>query len=341
MILVTGGCGFIGSNFIINWFQRSSEDLVNIDAMTYAANKENLKNLKNKDKYHFIEEDIVNQITVLDILNKYKPRAIFNFAAESHVDNSIESPDAFIKTNINGTFNLLKSTHAYWKKLSENEKNLFRFVHISTDEVFGSLSLSEKAFTEESKYLPNSPYSASKASSDHLVRCFHQTYSMPIIITNCSNNYGPHQHDEKLVPKVIKNVMNLDEIPIYGSGKQIRDWLYVEDHVDALLTVFKKGRIGETYNIGGNNERNNIEVVQNICSTLDNLVPNNSKNISKYSDLISFVEDRQGHDFRYAINASKIKNDLQWSPKENFESGMKKTIQWYLDNNYQDDYKKF
>jgi dTDP-glucose 4,6-dehydratase len=334
MILVTGGCGFIGSNFIINWFERSSEDLINIDAMTYAANKENLKNIKNKDKYNFIEEDIFNQNSVLDILNKYKPRAVFNFAAESHVDNSIESPDAFIKTNINGTFNLLKSTHNYWKKLSENEKNLFRFIHISTDEVFGSLSLIEKAFTEDNKYAPNSPYSASKASSDHLVRCFHHTYSLPIIITNCSNNYGPHQHDEKLVPKVIKNALNLDEIPIYGSGKQVRDWLYVEDHVDALLSVFKKGRVCETYNIGGNNEKNNIEVVQNICNTLDGLVPNNSNKISQYSDLISFVKDRQGHDFRYAINASKIKNELQWSPKENFESGMKKTIQWYLDNNY-------
>ena len=334
MILVTGGYGFIGSNFILNWFKENDEGLINIDSMTYAANKDNLKNLHEKHNYKFIEEDICNQENIFNILNKYKPRAVLNFAAESHVDNSIDSPDAFIKTNINGTFNLLKSSQKYWQSLSENNKSSFRFIHISTDEVFGSLSMDDAAFTEENKYLPNSPYSASKASSDHLVRCYYHTYSLPIIITNCSNNYGPHQHHEKLIPKVIMNAVNHNDIPIYGSGMQIRDWLYVEDHVDALISVFKKGEVGETYNIGGNNEKNNVEVVNHICNLLDELLPNDSDSINKYSDLINFVEDRPGHDFRYAINASKIKNELDWSPKENFESGMKKTIQWYLENNY-------
>ena len=333
MIIVTGGSGFIGSNFILDWFDRFDEELINIDIMTYAANKDNLKDISKKDIYNFIQEDIYNYEEIFSILKKYKPRAIFNFAAESYVDKSIEGPDVFIKTNINGTFNLLKASNNYWHSLAEDKKSSFKFVHISTDEVYGALSLHEPAFTEKNQYLPNSPYAASKASSDHLVRCFNHTYSLPTIITNCSNNYGPHQHHEKLIPKIIKNALELNEIPIFGNGEQIRDWLYVKDHVGAIITIFEKGVIGETYNIGGSNEKNNIEVVNHICRLLDELSPVKSKKIKNYSQLIKFVADRPGHDFRYAINSSKIRKQLKWVPKENFESGIKKTIKWYLKNN--------
>ncbi len=334
MIIVTGGSGFIGSNFILDWLDRFDEQIINIDIMTYAANKNNLKNIKKKNFYTFIQEDIHNHKEIFKILKKYKPRAIFNFAAESYVDKSIDGPDIFIKTNINGTYNLLKATYNYWRDLAKKEKSSFKFIHISTDEVYGALSLSEPAFTEKSQYLPNSPYSASKASSDHLVRCFNHTYSLPTLITNCSNNYGPHQHHEKLIPKIIKNSLELNEIPIFGKGEQIRDWLYVSDHVAAIIAVFEKGIIGETYNIGGGNEKNNVEVVNHVCNLLDELSPSKSKKIKKYSQLIKFVADRPGHDFRYAINSSKIRKQLKWRPKENFDSGIKKTIKWYLKNNY-------
>jgi dTDP-glucose 4,6-dehydratase len=334
MIVVTGGSGFIGSNFILDWFDRFDEELVNIDIMTYAANNNNLGDINKKDIYNFIQEDIGNYEEIFSILKKYKPRAIFNFAAESYVDKSIEGPDVFIKTNINGTYNLLKASSDYWLSLTVDEKSSFRFIHISTDEVYGSLSFSEPAFTEKNQYLPNSPYSASKASSDHLVRCFNHTYYLPTLITNCSNNYGPHQHHEKLIPKIIKNALELNEIPIFGKGQQIRDWLYVKDHVSAIITVFEKGIIGETYNIGGGNEKNNVEVVNHVCGLLDALSPIESKKIKNYSQLIRFVADRPGHDFRYAIDSSKIKKQLKWLPKENFESGIKKTIKWYLKNNY-------
>jgi len=333
MIIVTGGSGFIGSNFILDWFDRFDEELINIDIMTYAANKDNLKNISKKDMYNFIQEDICNYEEILSILKKYKPRAIFNFAAETYVDKSIEGPDIFIKTNINGTFNLLKASNDYWHNLTEDEKSSFRFIHISTDEVFGELSLNEPAFTEKNQYLPNSPYAASKASSDHLTRCFNHTYSFPTIITHCSNNYGPHQHHEKFIPKIIKNALELSEIPVFGHGKQIRDWLYVKDHISAVIAVFEKGIIGETYNIGGGNEKNNIEVANHVCKLLDELSPIKSKKIKNYSQLIKFVADRPGHDFRYAIDSSKITKKLKWSPKENFESGIKKTIKWYLKKN--------
>ena len=333
MIIVTGGSGFIGSNFILDWFDRFDEELINIDIMTYAANKDNLKDIIKKDIYNFIKEDICNYEEIFSILKKYKPRAIFNFAAETYVDKSIEVPDIFIKTNINGTFNLLKASYNYWRSLKGDEKSSFRFIHISTDEVFGELSLNEPAFTEKNQYLPNSPYAASKASSDHLTRCFNHTYSFPTIITNCSNNYGPHQHREKFIPKIINNALKLNEIPVFGHGEQIRDWLYVRDHVSAIIAVFEKGIIGETYNIGGGNEKNNIEVANHVSKLLDKLSPIKSKKIKNYSQLIKFVADRPGHDFRYAINSSKITKQLKWSPKENFESGIKKTIKWYLKNN--------
>lgn len=330
MIIVTGGSGFIGSNFIIDWLTRFDEELVNIDIMTYAANNDNLKDIIKKDIYSFVQEDICNYDEIFKILKKNKPRAIFNFAAESFVDRSIKGPDVFIKTNINGTYNLLKASYDYWLSLTEDKKSSFRFIHISTDEVYGSLSLNEPAFTEKNQYLPNSPYSASKASSDHLVRCFNHTYYLPTLITNCSNNYGPHQHQEKLIPKIIKNALEFNEIPIFGKGLQIRDWLFVNDHVDAIITVFEKGTIGETYNIGGGNEKNNIDVANHVCGLLDELSPIENKKIKNYSQLIRFVEDRPGHDFRYAINCSKIRKQLRWVPKETFESGIKKTIKWYL-----------
>ena len=334
MIIVTGGSGFIGSNFIIDWIDKFNEELVNIDIMTYAGNNNYLKDVRKKNNYNFVQEDICNYEEILNILKKYKPRAIFNFAAESFVDRSIAGPDIFIKTNINGTYNLLKASYEYWLSLANDKKTYFRFIQISTDEVYGSLSLDEPAFTENSQYLPNSPYSASKASSDHLVRCFNHTYFLPTLITNCSNNYGPHQHQEKLIPKIIKNALELKEIPIFGKGKQIRDWLYVKDHVDAIIAVFEKGDVGETYNIGGGNEKNNIEVANYICELLDELSPIQSKKIKNYSELIRFVKDRPGHDFRYAINSSKIRKQLKWEPKETFKSGISKTIKWYLNNKF-------
>ena len=327
-IIVTGGLGFIGSN-LIDLLVKKNFNVLNLDKVSYSSNFYNVKDLKINKNYKFIKCDISNKQKITKILKKEKPTAIFNLAAETHVDRSIDSPYPFIKNNIIGVFNLLEALKNYHK----TNKN-FKFIHISTDEVYGALSLSEPAFTEKNQYLPNSPYSASKASSDHLVRCFNHTYSLPTLITNCSNNYGPHQHREKLIPKIIRNALELNEIPIFGKGEQIRDWLYVSDHVAAIIDVFEKGIIGETYNVGGGNEKNNIEVVNDVCGLLDELSPSKSKKIRKYSQLIKFVTDRPGHDFRYAIDSSKIRKQLKWLQKENFESGIKKTIKWYLKNNY-------
>jgi len=325
-ILVTGGSGFIGSNFILQQFYNSNNVILNIDKLTYAGNSQNLSSLTSNANYKFIKEDICNKNSIVNIINEFKPDWIVNFAAETHVDRSIDSPTEFINTNIFGTSALLEAAMSYW--LSSNNSE-FRFLHISTDEVYGSLK-NRKYFNEESPYRPNSPYSASKASSDHLVRAWNRTYDFPAIITNCSNNYGPYQFPEKLIPLMIANCIDQKPLPVYGKGQNIRDWLFVDDHCNAILQVLRNGKIGETYNIGGNNEIKNIDIVQKICDVLDEI-----KSISRedsYSKLISFVDDRPGHDFRYAIDSSKIKKDLGWSPKETFDSGIKKTINWYLNN---------
>ena len=332
MIVVTGGYGFIGSNFIINYLNNSKDHILNIDLLTYAANQDNLNEYIDDCRYTFLNEDIGNIEEILKVFFKNKPKKIINFAAESHVDNSIKSPDSFIQTNINGTYNLLKATREYWEQLQNEDKKNFRFIHVSTDEVFGSLNINDPPFTENSQYAPNSPYSASKASSDHLVRCFHHTYNLPTIITNCSNNYGPYQHIEKFIPKIIFNALNNIDIPIYGDGSQIRDWLYVEDHVEAISLISDKGIVGETYNIGGNNEKTNIEVAENICELLDSYIPEKLEKVKSYLDLIKKVDDRPGHDTRYAINSTKIQNNLGWIPKKNFDSGINETIKWYLAN---------
>ena len=330
MIFVTGGAGFIGSNFILNWIKTTDENIINIDKLTYAGNLKNLEEIESNDRYKFYKCDIGDAEKVEALLEKYSPRAVINFAAESHVDRSISNPDEFIKTNIVGTFNLLNSTLNYWKKLDLDTQSKFRFLHVSTDEVYGSLEKDDLAFSELNQYRPNSPYSASKASSDHLVRSYFHTYNLPVLTTNCSNNYGPLHFPEKLIPLCINNAINGKDIPIYGDGQQIRDWLYVEDHCSAIQNVLSKGRIGEVYNIGGNNEIKNLDVVNNICEILDDLKPKN--NGTSYKNQISFVEDRNGHDIRYAIDASKISNELSWNPKETFETGILKTINWYLNN---------
>mgnify|MGYP001171632093 FL=1 len=328
MILVTGGSGFIGANFIVNWFSENEEPLVNLDKLTYASNQENLKHLKKSQNYFFEKGSIEDFSLVSALLEKYQPRAIVNFAAESHVDRSISDSNDFIQTNILGTHTLLKASLNYFEKLKGSEKDNFRFIQISTDEVFGSLKDKDPQSSENSPYFPNSPYSASKASGDHLVRAWHETFGLPTITTNCTNNYGPFQHEEKLIPLMISYCLKGKKLPLYGDGSNIRDWLYVKDHYDALCAVLNNGATGETYNIGGNNEIKNIEVVTQICNLLDDLYP--KKNGGSYSDQISFVEDRLGHDYRYGLDISKIKNELGWSPKENFESGIKKTIEWYL-----------
>ena len=330
MIIVTGGAGFIGSNFIVDWLSSNDEKVLNIDNLSYAANLDHLKILDKDERYTFVKGDINDIVLLETVFNKFKPRAIVHFAAESHVDRSITGPEVFIQSNVIGTYNLLNQSLNYWKQLSlKNEKTNFRFIHVSTDEVYGTLDNDEDLFTETSPYKPNSPYSASKASSDHLVRAWHHTYNLPVITTNCSNNYGPHQHFEKLIPLIIKNAITEKKLPIYGDGMNIRDWLYVKDHCSGIMSVLDAGNVGETYNIGGWNEKSNIEVVKIICNILDGLYPRSDNR--KYSELITFVTDRPGHDRRYAIDSTKIEKDLGWRPKETFESGIEKTIKWYLD----------
>jgi len=330
MILVTGGAGFIGSNFVLNWLSTQNEGLINLDSLSYAADLNNLESISENKEYFFIKGSIGDQNLIEKILEKYNPRAVINFAAETHVDRSIENPEIFMKTNIFGTFHLLNASLKFWKKISLDDQKKFKFLHISTDEVFGSLSLEDEKSNELSPYKPNSPYSASKAASDHLVRAWGETYKLPVITTNCTNNYGPHQFPEKLIPLLIHNCLNNKKLPIYGKGENVRDWLYVEDHCEAIKEVLVKGSIGETYNIGGNNEKTNIEIVKTVCSTLDEIKPR--KNNSSYKKLITFVEDRPGHDFRYSLDISKIKKELDWQPQETFESGIRKTILWYLEN---------
>jgi len=332
-ILVSGGAGFIGTNFIIDWLNRSQELIVNLDKLTYAGNSDNFNFFNNPQSHIFVRGDIADRQLLQDLLNKHKPRAIINFAAESHVDRSIHGPEDFIQTNITGTFRLLETTRSYWKELPQQEQTDFRFLHVSTDEVYGSLAPDAPAFTEGNRYEPNSPYSASKASSDHLVRAYHHTYGMPVLTTNCSNNYGPFQFPEKLIPLIIHNALTNKALPVYGDGLQIRDWLYVSDHCSAIRTVLSSGKPGEVYNVGGLNEKTNIDIVHNLCDLLDELLPiRPDDKISSYRELITFVTDRPGHDRRYAINADKIIDELGWRPVETFETGIRKTVQWYLDN---------
>ncbi|WP_341528187.1 dTDP-glucose 4,6-dehydratase [Nostoc sp. UHCC 0302] len=328
-ILVTGGAGFIGANFILKARKAQWANIVNLDKLTYASNLQSLVDLQEDPNYYFIQGDIGNLELVRYLLDQYQPNAVINFAAESHVDRSILSPQNFIQTNIVGTFHLLEASKAYWQKLTSPKQEQFRFLHISTDEVYGSLNPNDPPFKEDNPYLPNSPYAASKASSDHLVRAYHHTYGFPTLTTNCSNNYGPFQFPEKLIPLTIINALNGKPLPIYGNGQNVRDWLYVKEHCDAIYLVLKEGIIGEAYNIGGLNEQTNLSVVEKICTILDELVP---KSDFRHSSLISFVKDRPGHDWRYAIDSSKISNNLGWQPKENFDSGLLKTVQWYLNN---------
>ncbi len=328
-ILVTGGAGFIGSNFAIDWLAGSHEVVVNIDKLTYAGNPANLASLSQNVGHVFVRGDIGDRDLVRSLLTRHRPRAIINFAAESHVDRSIHGPSEFIQTNVVGTFTLLDETRAWWQALPASERDAFRFLHVSTDEVYGSLGPSDPAFSETTPYSPNSPYSASKAGSDHLVRAYHHTYGLPVLTTNCSNNYGPYQFPEKLIPLVILNATRGKPLPVYGDGKNVRDWLYVGDHCSAIRDVLARGRLGEVYNIGGQSERANITVVRSICGLLDDLQPRQG---GRHEDLITFVKDRPGHDRRYAINADKIAREIGWTPRESFESGLEKTVKWYLGN---------
>jgi dTDP-glucose 4,6-dehydratase len=331
MILVTGGAGFIGGNFVLDWLANpNAEGIVNLDKLTYAGNLATLQSLSSDARHVFVQGDIGDYELVLSLLKKYQIRAVVNFAAESHVDRSIHGPGDFIQTNVLGTFNLLEAVRAYWSELPDSEKSSFRFLHVSTDEVYGSLSPSDPAFSETNPYEPNSPYSASKAASDHLVRAWHHTYGLPVLTTNCSNNYGPYHFPEKLIPLVILNALAGKPLPIYGDGQQIRDWLYVKDHCSAIRRVLEAGRLGETYNVGGWNEKPNLDVVHTICSILDGLRP--KADGSSYAAQITYVKDRPGHDRRYAINATKLERELGWKPAETFETGIQKTVQWYLDN---------
>jgi dTDP-glucose 4,6-dehydratase len=330
MILVTGGAGFIGSNFVLDWIAQSEESVINVDKLTYAGNLQNLASL-NQDKRHvFVQGDIGDRTLLDSLLVQYRPRAIVNFAAESHVDRSIHGPEDFIQTNIVGTFHLLEAARHYWSSLVPSEKSAFRFLHVSTDEVYGSLQQDEAAFNECHRYEPNSPYSASKAASDHLVRAYHHTYGLPVLTTNCSNNYGPFHFPEKLIPLMIVNALAGKSLPVYGDGQQIRDWLYVKDHCSAIRRVLAQGRLGEVYNIGGWNEKANLDIVNIVCALLDELRP--QSNGKSYQEHIVFVTDRPGHDRRYAIDAQKIERELGWTPAETFETGIRKTVQWYLDN---------
>ena len=330
MILVTGGAGFIGSNFVLGWLAECDEPVVNLDNLTYAGNRDNLASLECDTRHLFVKGDIGDTDLVADLLRRHEPRAIVNLAAESHVDRSILGPDAFIQTNIVGTFRLLEAVRGYWGPLPASAKAAFRFLHVSTDEVYGSLTPEAPAFTESHAYAPNSPYSASKAASDHLVRAYHHTYGLPVLTTNCSNNYGPYHFPEKLIPLMIVNALAGKPLPIYGDGRQVRDWLYVGDHCSAIRRVIEAGRPGETYNIGGWNEKPNIEIVHTVCDLLDGLRPRAGG--QSYRELITYVQDRPGHDRRYAIDARKIERELGWKPAETFESGIRKTILWYLEN---------
>ena len=330
MILVTGGAGFIGSNFVLDWLAASDEPVVNLDLLTYAGNLENLSTLQNDPRHIFVRGDIGDSKLVPELLKKYQPRAVINFAAESHVDRSIHGPEDFIQTNVVGTFHLLESVRAYWNALEVDVKESFRFLHVSTDEVYGSLGKDDPAFTEENKYEPNSPYSASKAASDHLVRAYHHTYGLPVLTTNCSNNYGPYHFPEKLIPLMIVNALAGKPLPVYGDGQQVRDWLFVKDHCSAIRRVLEAGRLGEVYNVGGWNEKPNIEIVQRVCALLDEMRPRADGR--SYVEQVAYVTDRPGHDRRYAIDASKIERELGWRPAETFETGIRKTVAWYLEN---------
>ena len=329
-LLITGGAGFIGANFVLDWLAQSDEPVVNLDKLTYAGNLETLTSVQNDARHTFVPGDIGDSALVARLLAQHQPRAVLNFAAESHVDRSIHSPEDFIQTNIVGTFRLLEAVRAYWNELEGEAKTVFRFLHVSTDEVYGSLGIADPAFTENHRYEPNSPYSASKAASDHLVRAYHHTYGLPVLTTNCSNNYGPHHFPEKLIPLMIVNALAGKPLPVYGDGMQVRDWLYVKDHCSAIRCVLKTGRPGEVYNVGGWNEKPNIEIVHTVCALLDELRPRADGN--RYSIQIATVKDRPGHDRRYAIDASKIERELGWRPAETFESGIRKTVQWYLAN---------
>ena len=327
-ILVTGGAGFIGSNFVLHWLAEQQAPVTVFDKLTYAGNLENLISAEQDSRYHFVCGDITDGALVRRILDEQHPQAIVNFAAESHVDRSILGPAEFIRTNIEGTFQLLEAVNGYWSELPADQQNAFRFLHISTDEVYGSLNPTAAAFTEETPYAPNNPYSASKAASDHLVRAYHHTYGLPVLTTNCSNNYGPRQFPEKLIPLVMLNALKGLPLPVYGDGKNVRDWLYVGDHCDGICAVLDRGIPGQTYNIGGRQEMSNLQVVEQVCAALDNLKPAKAP----YANLISFVKDRPGHDRRYAMDISKIERELGWRPRESFAGGLNKTIQWYLDN---------
>ena len=328
-ILVTGGAGFIGSNFVLDWLKASNEPVVTLDALTYAGNLENLASLDGDGRHTFVKGDICDRALIDQLLLTHKPRALVHFAAESHVDRSITGPGAFMRTNIEGTYTLLEATRAYWSALDEAARQAFRFHHVSTDEVYGSLQPDDPQFAETKAYEPNSPYSASKAASDHLVRAWHHTYGLPVVTTNCSNNYGPYHFPEKLIPLMIVNALAGKPLPIYGDGKNVRDWLYVTDHASAIRAVLAGGRLGETYNIGGWNEMTNLEIVHTVCNLLDELRPDTA---GSYKRLITYVKDRPGHDRRYAIDARKVESELGWRPAETFATGIRKTVQWYLDH---------
>ncbi|MCK9606751.1 MAG: dTDP-glucose 4,6-dehydratase [Methylomonas sp.] len=329
-ILVTGGAGFIGSNFVLDWLAGSDEPVVNIDKLTYAGNLENLASLQGDGRHIFVKADIGDYAVVLDLLKKDKIRAVVNFAAESHVDRSIHGPEDFIQTNILGSFRLLEAVRCYWNGLDEPDKQAFRLLHVSTDEVYGSLEKTDPQFSETHQYRPNSPYSASKAASDHLVRAYHHTYGLPVLTTNCSNNYGPYHFPEKLIPLCIQNALMGKALPIYGDGQQIRDWLYVKDHCSAIRRVLAAGQVGEVYNVGGWNEKANLEVVHTLCNMLDELKPRADG--KSYAEQITYVTDRPGHDRRYAIDATKLQLELGWKPAETFDTGIRKTVQWYLEH---------
>ncbi len=329
MILVTGGAGFIGANFVLDWIAATGEPVLNLDALTYAGNLESLKSLDGDARHIFVQGDIGDRALLDRLLAQHQPRAIVHFAAESHVDRSIHGPGAFVQTNVNGSFTLLEAARGYWMQLQGAAKEAFRFHHVSTDEVYGSLKPTDAPFTETHPYEPNSPYSASKAASDHLVRAWHHTYGLPVVTTNCSNNYGPYHFPEKLIPLMIVNALAGKPLPVYGDGQQVRDWLYVKDHCAAIREVLARGTLGETYNVGGWNEKPNIEIVKTVCALLDELKPDPA---GSYARLITYVTDRPGHDRRYAIDARKLERELGWKPAETFETGIRKTVRWYLDN---------
>jgi dTDP-glucose 4,6-dehydratase len=330
LILITGGAGFIGSNFILQWLASEPGRVLNLDKLTYAGNLRNLRSVEDLPRYRFEQGDIVDRLFVSGLLQRFRPRAILHFAAESHVDRSIHGPDDFVRTNVNGTFGMLEEARAYWSSLGEQDREAFRFLHVSTDEVYGSLGPNDPSFSESTPYAPNSPYSASKAASDHLVRAYRHTYGMPVLTTNCSNNYGPYQFPEKLIPLMILNACQGKPLPVYGDGQNVRDWLYVEDHCRAIRAVLSCGKVGETYNIGGRSQMKNLDLVGAICALLDRFRPNDP--VMPHSKLITFVKDRPGHDRRYAIDTRKIERELNWHPEESLDSGLEKTVRWYLEH---------